>query len=123
MIQYEDGRWYWLLHPGQLLIEPLKHDGFTPMGIEVTHHERLPRVFGLVLACHSSIAQTHPDITPGSIVHFRQHSYDECDTSTGVRLYVLKATKVWAIVDTDSSILDNEYISRDPKPSSFLLGV
>ena len=96
---HDDGRSYQLFQPNTILVEPLTGDGFTQTGIEVQHHAKLPRVLGLVLECHPTVTRTRPEIRPGEVVVFRQHAYDEADTSTGVRLYVLNISNCRAVID------------------------
>ena len=106
---HDDGRSYTPFQPNTVFIEPLTGDGFTETGIEIQHHARLPRVFGLVLSCHPTVAVSRPEIAPGAVVVFRQHAYDECDTATGIRLYVLNVANCRAIIDFDTKTGDDTH--------------
>jgi hypothetical protein len=104
---HDDDRSYLPFQPYTVFIEPLTGDGFTPTGIEVQHHARLPRVLGLVTSCHPTVAHRRPEIVPGTVVVFRQHAYDEADTATGITLYVLHIDNCRAILDFESDTDDD----------------
>ena len=82
-----------LLEPRMMIVDPFLHGGIRSDGIEIQHHDALPKCWATVLATHETRT-----VRPGDTIIFEPYAYSSATDGEGVEWAFLAERNVKAIV-------------------------